>query len=133
MNILFFLTPKHDIAYINQQDTIRQAMEKMERHRFSCVPIVDQEGGYQGCITEGDLLWGIKELKLKNIWETENLSIMSIRRRYDYKPVYVETDMDQLIKRAMNQNFVPVLDDQDKFIGIIKRKDILQYFYEKLN
>lgn len=41
--------------------------------------------------------------------------------------------MEELINRAMNQNFVPVVDDQDKFIGIITRKDIIQYFYNKLN
>jgi predicted transcriptional regulator len=29
------------------------------------------------------------------------------------------------------QNFVPVVDDQKNFIGIITRKDIIRYFYEK--
>lgn len=133
MNILFFITPKSDVAYIYYDDTIRQVMEKMEHHRYSCVPIIDREGNYRGTITEGDVLWGLKELRLENIKETEKVSIRSLKRRNDYKPVYVETDMEELINRAMNQNFVPVVDDQDKFIGIITRKDIIQYFYNKLN
>ena len=133
MNILFFITPKSDVAYIYYDDTIRQVMEKMEHHRYSCVPIIDREGNYRGTITEGDVLWGLKELRLENIKETEKVNIRSLKRRSDYKPVYVETDMEELINRAMNQNFVPVVDDQDKFIGIITRKDIIQYFYNKLN
>lgn len=136
MNILFFLTPKKDIAYVNQDDTVRQAMEKMEHHRFSCVPIIDRDGCYKGCITEGDLLWGMKEMKLgysNGTRDIEKVSVMAIRRKFDYRPIHVETDMEQLISRAMNQNFVPVVDDQDKFIGIVTRKDILQYFYNKLN
>ena len=28
MNILFFLTPKSEVAYINEDDTLRQALEK---------------------------------------------------------------------------------------------------------
>ena len=133
MNILFFITPKRDVAYLLSDDTIRQAMEKMEHHRYSCVPIIDKEGTYRGTITEGDVLWGLKNLKLENLKETEKVSIRSLKRRSDYKPVYVETNMEELINRAMNQNFVPVVDDQDKFIGIITRKDIIQYFYNKLN
>ena len=29
----------------------------------------------------------------------------------------------------MNQNFVPVIDDRKVFIGIVTRRDILQYCY----
>ena len=32
----------------------------------------------------------------------------------------------------MNQNFVPVVDDKDTFIGIIKRRDIIEYCYDKI-
>ena len=31
------------------------------------------------------------------------------------------------MSKAVNQNFVPVVDDKDIFIGIITRKDIIQY------
>ena len=60
MNILFFLTPKSDVAYISEDDTLRQALEKMEHHKYSAVPIVSRTGRYVGTLTEGDLLWGIK-------------------------------------------------------------------------
>ena len=60
MNILFFLTPKKDIAYIYDDDSLRQALEKMEHRRYSCVPMINRSGKYIGTITEGDLLWDIK-------------------------------------------------------------------------
>ena len=40
MNILFFLTPKSEVAYINDDDTLRQALEKMEHHKYAAVPII---------------------------------------------------------------------------------------------
>ena len=40
--------------------------------------------------------------------------------------------MEDLMEKAMDQNFVPVIDDQENFIGIITRKDIIGYCYEKI-
>ena len=59
-NILFFLKPKVEIAYIYDYHTVRQALEIMEHHKYSSIPILSRDGKYVGSITEGDLLWGIK-------------------------------------------------------------------------
>ena len=32
MNILFFLTPKNEVAYVDEDDSLRQVLEKMEYH-----------------------------------------------------------------------------------------------------
>lgn len=129
VNILFFLTPKSEVAYIFNDETLRQTLEKMEYHRYSSVPIINQEGKYMGTITEGDILWGMKGLGCLSLKHTESISILEIPRRMDYEPVHVESNMEDLIDKAMNQNFVPVVDDQNNFIGIITRKDIIQYCY----
>ena len=47
-------------------------------------------------------------------------------------PVLVNADMEDLLGKIMNQNFVPVLDEQKNFIGIITRRDIIGYCYDKL-
>ncbi len=130
MNILFFLTPKNETAYINESFSLRQALEKMEYHKYSAIPLLDRKGRYLGTITEGDMLWGIKNQYNLNLKEAENVSIMVIRRRKDYLPVNAKSNMEELIDRALNQNFVPVVDDHKAFIGIITRKDIIKYYYE---
>ena len=61
MNILFFLTPKSEVAYIYAEESLRQALEKMEFHKYSAVPILTRQGRYVGTLTEGDLLWYIKK------------------------------------------------------------------------
>lgn len=131
MNILFFLTPKSEVAYINEDDTLRQALEKMEYHRYSAIPIISRTGRYIGTLTEGDLLWGIKNQYHLDLKGAEKIPITAIHRRLDNRPVKAGSDMEDLMGKALNQNFVPVLDDQKCFIGIITRKDIIQYFYKK--
>lgn len=131
MNILFFLTPKNEVAYIYEDDSLRQALEKMEHHKYSAIPVINRRGKYTGTITEGDMLWGIKNKFNLNLKEAENVTVTAIDRRSDNRPVSADSDMEGLIDMALNQNFVPVVDDQKNFIGIITRRDIIRYFYNK--
>ena len=132
MNILFFLKPKSELAYIYDYHTLRQALEIMEYHKYSSVPILNKEGKYVGSITEGDLLWGLKKQNLLNLKHAEDISIMKIERRLAYNCVRADSDMEDLIEKAKEQNFVPVVDDQEYFIGIITRKDIITYCYDRI-
>ena len=132
MNIMFFLKPKSEVAHIYDDDTVRQVLERMEYHRYSCIPMLNRQGKYVGSITEGDLLWWLKGNHNLNLKLAEMVSIQEVGRRLDYKPVRAEAKMEDLMEKAMEQNFVPVVDDQGNFSGIIKRKDIIVYFYDKL-
>ena len=95
MNILFFLTPKSDVAYIFEDETLRQTVEKMEHRKFSCIPLLSMDGRYTGTISEGDILWGIRRLNINStdLKEMENVSIMAIPRRATYKPVHADADL----------------------------------------
>lgn len=132
MNILFFLIPKHEVAYLEDDFTLRQTIEKMEYHKYSAIPILGSDGKYVGTITEGDILWYSKEKSNMNIQLSEETPILDIPRRVDYAPVVATSDMEDLISKAMNQNFIPVIDDCNKFIGIITRKDIIEYCYKNM-
>ena len=132
MNILFFLKPKSELAYIYDYHTLRQALEIMEYHKYSSVPILNREGKYVGSITDGDVLWSLKKLNILSIKDAEDISIMKIERRMDYQCVTAESNMEDLIGKAMEQNFVPVVDDQEHFIGIITRRDIIGYYSDKM-
>lgn len=132
MNIMFFLKPKSEVAHIYDDDTVRQVLERMEYHRYSCIPMLNRQGKYVGSITEGDLLWWFKGNHNLNLKLAEMVSIQEVGRRLDYKPVRAEAKMEDLMEKAMEQNFVPVVDDQGNFSGIITRKDIIGYFYDKL-
>ena len=132
VNILFFLTPKSEVAYIFEDETLRQTLEKMEHRKFSCIPLLTLDGKYLGTISEGDLLWGMKHLNITDMKDTEGISIMAIPRRATYKPVHANSNMEDLLDRAINQNYVPVVDDQGSFIGLITRKAIMKYCYGEL-
>lgn len=126
------MTPKSEVAYIYDDQTLRQALEIMEYHRYTAVPVINKLGKYIGTITEGDMLWGIKNQYNLSLKGAEHMPVTTIPRRSDNHPVSINATMEDMIDKALNQNFVPVVDDQENFIGIITRKDIIRYCYEQL-
>lgn len=107
---------------------MRQALERMEYHRYSAVPIIDKEGKYVGTMTEGDMLWKLKNTPGLTFGQTEKVYLKEIPRRLKYEPVRINARMDDLLSLAITQNFVPVIDDLDTFIGIIRRREIIEYY-----
>ena len=132
MNIIFFLLPKSQVAYINSNSTIRQALEKMEHHRYSAVPVLDEEGKYFGTLSEGDLLWLFKNKGL-TMEQSEEIRIKDIKFERDIKSIHINKEMDELVDLIVNQNFVPVVDDLNTFIGIITRRQVISYLKDKVN
>ncbi len=129
MNILFYLVPKSEVMYLYDDYSLRQAMEKMEYHKYSAVPIINRAGNYVGTLTEGDILWELKDRKLSNLHEAEEIMLRHTNRKRDNEPVNVNCNIEDLVMTSMNQNFVPVIDDNGIFIGIVTRKSIIEYCY----
>ena len=130
MNILFFLTPKCDVAFVEENDTLRNALEKMEYHRYSAIPVLSRDGRFVGTLTEGDLLFEIKNQLQLDLREAERVRVKDIAMKNHYDPVDVSSSMEGLVKLALTQNFVPVVDDLEHFIGIVRRRELMNYLYQ---
>lgn len=131
MNILFYLKPKATVSYLFSDFTVRQALEKMERERYTTIPVLNKDGSYAFSLSEGDILWAIKAQKDFSVKKAEELRIDTLKLYRDYKPINVNENIENLIQIATDQNFVPVVDDRGMFIGIVTRKDIIKDFLKK--
>ena len=118
MNILFFLKPKAEVSYLYEDFSMRQGLEKLER------------SGYTGTITEGDFLWSLKNKFALDLKQAEEVPLTIVKRRMRCEPISIDSNMEDLVSKAMNQNFVPVIDDKGIFIGIVTRKDIIEFCYK---
>ena len=116
MNVLFFLLPKSSVVYVEEDYSIRQTLEKMQFHHYSAVPLLSKNGKYIATISEGDLLWYLKDNRL-DFEKTEKINICKVKPSREIKPISINNDMDSLINLISNQNFVPVNDDLGNFIG----------------
>ncbi len=135
MNIALFLMPKAEVSYLRDTMTVRQGLEKLHRSGFAAIPVIDDEDRYVGVVSEGDFLWRmlengneIPDVTLKSL---EQMPVHDIIQLGKVKAVCIDTDMEELLEQAQNQNFVPVIDDRNAFIGLVTRRDIIRYFMEK--
>ncbi len=131
MNIIMLLKPKETVKYIYEDSTLRQGLEKMRAHSYTALPVINKEGKYIGTVSEGDFLYYILDKQSNNMRANEKYKISDILRP-DFNPaVKIDVSMDEVLNRALNQNFVPVTDDFDTFIGIVTRQDIIKHFMKK--
>ncbi len=130
MNAIFLLKAKSTICYIQDDNTVRQGLEKLRAHGFTAIPVIREDGSYAGSVSEGDFLWHLLE-KGGDIRAQEEHLIRDIIRK-DWNPAArVDVSLQELLERVLRQNFVPLVDDRNLFIGIITRQDVIRYFTEK--
>lgn len=133
MNILFFLTPKTNVSYLYDDYSVAKALETIWTSNYTALPMINREGKYIGTITEGDFLWSLLEHHDVTSDNLRTMKVGKLARKVQHKPVSISATMEDLLSTAKDQNFVPVVDDNKVFIGIVTRKDILQYCYDTMD
>ncbi|NLZ46059.1 MAG: CBS domain-containing protein [Clostridiales bacterium] len=124
------LIPKSQVDFIQDDDTVRQGLEKFRHHGYTAVPLINKRGKYLGTISDKDFLRYIIDNKTVDLRAMEDVPIKSILRPTFNPPVSIDADMLSLFEQVMDQNFVPVVDSRGLFVGIITRRSVLSYVYE---
>ena len=129
-NIAFFLTPKNEVAFLYDDFTLEESLQKMRDYGYTSIPVITRKCKYVGTISEGDFLWYITE---KNIEKNDygKITVKDIENKEKNPPVRITVDIDEIIEKSMNQNFIPVIDDMGTFIGIVTRKEIIGYLQNR--
>ena len=130
MNVAFFLIPKSHVAYLTEGSSFRQGMEKLRRYGYTAIPVVANDGRYMGSISEGDFLWNVMSLGSIDSQDLEDACIDQIVSDRT-PPVGVNTPVEELMDKLLDQNFVPVVDDRHMFVGIVTRRSVMAYLMDK--
>ncbi|MGG1517174.1 CBS domain-containing protein [Paenibacillus oryzisoli] len=132
MKTASFLFPKDKVAYIRSSSSMKEAMEQLEKHTYTALPIVDDEGKYAGTLSEGDLLWTLKDTPGLTFENMDKFPVADIEKNIHNESVSIDAFMEDMLAKAADQNFVPVVDGTGIFLGIIRRKDIIAYYMNNI-
>ena len=133
MNILFCLTPKSEVDFIYDDASLNKAIQIFERNSFFILPLINKKGRFIGTISAADILGCIKENFDLSIKASAEFPVRNVKRIKEYKAVNGgTTSMEEIVDVALDQNFIPVVDDDYNFIGIITRKSIMNWMYSKV-
>ncbi|CAM3643825.1 MULTISPECIES: CBS domain-containing protein [Saccharibacillus] len=128
MEVSRFLLSKDKVKYIPSSATMMEAMDLLEENHYSAVPIIDEQGRYVGTLSEGDLLWKLKHTFNFDLSTMAEVPLSSIKLYRHNESVVIDADMEDMLTLAADQNFVPVTDHDGIFLGIIRRRDIINYY-----
>ena len=122
------------VTYLYDDCSVRQALEKMKYHGRKAVPVITRENQYMGTLSDGDLLRYLtdymknseKNKKTVDFRDFESVFVREFLCKGNNPPVRIGTSYFELVERAIEQNFIPVIDDRDSFIGIVTRKSVIR-------
>lgn len=130
-NILFMLVPKKDVVFLPTNCSVQFALEVMEKNAYSAIPVINEKGKYVGTITEGDLLWAMKTNRDMNFDTASRYTLKDVKRNRKVHPAGINEPVTHVVELSKSQNFVPVIDDNGVFIGLITRQEIIECLLRK--
>ena len=129
-NIFFFLKNKKQTKYLYDNLSVAEALAMMRTHGFTAVPVINNDGEYLGTVTEGDFLYYMIDHPTISHDEINHTDIRELIRDNFMPAVPFNVSIDELFEKSLYQNFVPVVDDRNIFIGIVTRKAIISYLMQ---
>ena len=134
MNVLRFMIPKSLVEYVTEEQTVRQALEKMRYHRYVTIPVIGEDGEYVGTLRNEDVYAYFLDNKAFDSKKAEQDGVLGIIDANYTRPLPHNASVKELIEMVKEHNSVPVVDDRGCFIGLILRRDVLNFLsqcYEK--
>lgn len=126
MNVISLLTPKTNVAWLYEDWTIRQGLEKLRFHGYTAIPVLAKDGSYVGTVSEGDFLWCLLDQGSGDIQTQEKQPLRRVIRPGFNPAVRIDVALEELVERALRQSFIPVVDDRGAFVGIVTRQNIIK-------
>ena len=126
MNVISLLTPKTNVAWLYEDWTIRQVLEKLRFHGYTAIPVLAKDGSYVGTVSEGDFLWCLLDQGSGDIQTQEKQPLRRVIRPGFNPAVRIDVALEELVERALRQSFIPVVDDRGAFVGIVTRQNIIK-------
>ena len=110
------------LVTVHKTDSVDEVFSLLLRNHISGIPVVDESGHLEGIVTEYDLLAllqdaGSTEVSVQDVWTTKVITA----HRDDPLPEIAEKFL------AVPPRRLPVVDDDNRLVGIISRRDLVRY------
>ena len=132
MNIVFLMKPKFQTRFLYDHTPVTQALKEMRNSGFSAIPVINKDGTYMGIVSEGDFLRYVLDYGTPTGQSSQSHRVKDIMGDKTSAPVKITANLEDLLWSAVTQNFVPVVDDNDSFVGIITRRSIITYLSNRI-
>ena len=119
-------TPAKRVEFLYSDFTIADAVKKMEKCHYTMIPVIERNSArYLYSVTSGDILHRLVSASDMKTALSEPLSTVRIERLT--LACNEDVEVNDLFELAINQNYIPLVDNNGAFHGILTRRAILSY------
>ena len=120
-----FLIPADNVATLLYNHPLEHAMLILTNVGYSKIPVLDSEDHLVGLISLADIMQGISGLTGFDMKLLETLSVADVME-VKVPKMTAKDDLETLLRRSVNEPFLPYVDKDNVFLGIFTRKAILK-------
>lgn len=123
--MLDFMIPADNVANVIDQHTLSTGLLILTQSNYTMIPVLSAESKLMGVISMSMI---IKAVMTVDAIEMERLDELKVRDVMLSQPVRVQSNCNlaDVLNYLIDQNFVCVVDGDNRFLGIITRKNVMQ-------
>ncbi|HHU13057.1 MAG TPA: CBS domain-containing protein [Clostridiaceae bacterium] len=113
------------VATVRTENNLLHALTLLSTLGYSSVPVLDMEGRLQGQVSLAHIISGINAIPTYD-WDSLQTRKVSEVMDTDCGCVSEDAELEDVLQKLVNHNYVSVIDTKGMFIGIATRKNILR-------
>lgn len=119
------IKPADELAVIGANHTLDHALLLMTRNKYSLVPVIDEKSKLQGLISLAIIMDAIIDIEDVEFDKLADIRVKEVMET-NYPAVTVDYDLENVLRKLVNNAFISVVDDEGILLGIITRQEILR-------
>lgn len=131
MNAIKLIIDKSKVKHLYDVNGFADGLGILKSSGYSAIPVIKRDGTYAGTVCDKDFLLQYVDSRDKRFYD--KLIIKDIIKEGWNPAINIDNDISDVLLLSMEQNFVPVIDDKNVFMGIITRRAIIQFLTDKNN
>lgn len=120
-----YLVPADNVASVLYTNPLEHALLVLSKVGYSKIPVLDKDDRFVGLIGLNDIVG--KMIDLTRI-DTDNLAGLTVAdvMEIGIDCIKPDCDLEDMLHLMVDNSFLPMVDDNRIFLGIVTRKEILK-------
>ncbi|WP_172189387.1 cyclic-di-AMP-binding protein CbpB [Lentilactobacillus kribbianus] len=117
--------PADVVATVNENNNLQHVFLVLTKIKYSKIPVLDVDNHFKGLIS---LSMITDQMLVDEGLDTDRLGNILVKdiMQTDVHTIYEKENLEVILRYLVDENFLPYVDKDDHFLGIITRREILQ-------
>ncbi|MDT2595720.1 CBS domain-containing protein [Enterococcus dongliensis] len=119
------MIPAENVANVIKEHPLEHALLLLSQAGYSTIPVLDKEDHFVGLLSLNDIvkrMLGIDGIDTSNL---EKLTVADVMKT-DVSVMRLDAELEDILHLLVDAAFLPVLDQEGVFCGIVTRREILK-------